>query len=160
MICTSCGAEVDDREVFCPECGAKLERRAAGDTLAMRMSRRELEEQVSYRRLRKRVRRVAKLVGIMLAFVIFSAGGTFAVQEVMSRYDVGKYLGKLGMEDIAESLGIEVPETEAPKEKQRPERHPIPMRPSTSSMRRTVRRTQTIRKTEKQHSNKRGRCVT
>ena len=34
----------------------------------------------------------------------------------MSRYDVGKYLGKLGMEDIAESLGIEVPETEAPKE--------------------------------------------
>ena len=104
MICTNCGAEVDDREVFCPECGAKLERRAAGDTLAMRMSRRELEEQVSYRRLRKRVRRVAKLVGIMLAFVIFSAGGTFAVQEVMSRYDVGKYLGKLGMEDIAESL--------------------------------------------------------
>ena len=116
MICTHCGAEVDDREVFCPECGAKLERRAAGDTLAMRMSRRELEEQVSYRRLRKRVRRVAKLVGIMFAFVIFFAGGTFAVQEVMSRYDVGKYLGKLGMEDIAESLGIEVPETEAPKE--------------------------------------------
>ena len=103
MICTNCGAEVDDREVFCPECGAKLERRAAGDTLAMRMSRRGLEEQVSYRRLRKRVRRVA-------------AGGTFAVQEVMNRYDVGKYLGKLGMEDIAESLGIEVPETEAPKE--------------------------------------------
>ena len=90
-----------------------MEKRAAGDTLAMRMSRRELEERVSWQRLRKRVRRVAKLVGIMLAFVLFFGGGSFAVQEVLSRYDVGKYLGKLGMEDIAESLGIEVPVTEA-----------------------------------------------
>ena len=52
----------------------------------------------------------------LLARASVTVGGTFAVQEVMSRYDVGKYLGKLGMEDIAESLGIEVPETEAPKE--------------------------------------------
>lgn len=113
MICRNCGAEVDSGEAFCPECGAKMEKRAAGDTLAMRMSRRELEERVSWQRLRKRVRRVAKLVGIMLAFVLFFGGGSFAVQEVLSRYDVGKYLGKLGMEDIAESLGIEVPVTEA-----------------------------------------------
>ena len=116
MICRNCGAEVDDRETFCPECGAKLETRSAKDTLAMRMSRRELEEQESWRRLRRRVRRVAKLVGIMLAFVIFFGGGSYVVQEVISRYDVGKYLGKLGMEDIAESLGIEIETTEASPE--------------------------------------------
>jgi hypothetical protein len=113
MYCRNCGADVDDREVFCPECGAKMETRAAGDTLAMRMSRRELEEQVSYRRLRRRVRRVAKLVGIMLAFVLFFGGGSYIIQEVVSRYDVGKYLSKLGMEDIAESLGIEIETTAA-----------------------------------------------
>ena len=48
-----------------------------------------------------------------VAFVLFFGGGSYIIQEVVSRYDVGKYLSKLGMEDIAESLGIEIETTAA-----------------------------------------------
>ena len=107
MRCRNCGADVDPREEYCPECGARLHpRRTNRNREVERMSRRELEEmeaERSYRHRKAQLRRIAKLIGILLAFLIYFGGIYIGYRKVFGDMTLSEVFAKFGIVESSES---------------------------------------------------------
>jgi predicted nucleic acid-binding Zn ribbon protein len=108
MRCRNCGAEVDPGEEYCPECGARLVPRTNSRTREVaKMSRSELEEleaEREYRHRKRTLRRIAHLIGVLLAFVVFLGGFYYGYKKVFGDRDMGEMLQKFGILSEAEDM--------------------------------------------------------
>jgi hypothetical protein len=119
MRCRNCGADVDPREEYCPECGARLRpRRGPNRTLEVeKISREELEamaKEREYRHRKAQLRRIAKLIGVLLAFMIYFGGiyigyrkvfGDKSMNEVFAKFGILQSSGETEKDDSATAGG-------------------------------------------------------
>ena len=102
MRCRNFGADVDPREEYCPECGARLRpRRGPNRTLEVeKISREELEAMAAeqeYRHRKAQLRRIAKLIGVLLAFMIYFGGFYAGYRKVFGDKSMSEVFAKFGI---------------------------------------------------------------